>query len=256
MTSVATEVVLIGAVGELVPKRIALNSPERIAARVARPMRLLSTAAGPLVSLLTLSTDVVLRLLQVRPSQEAAVSEEEVRVLIAQGTEAGVFEEAERKLVESAFELGETRVEELMTPRPLVTWLNADEPADVAWREASKSPHGYYPVCRGELDQVVGVLSLRELAQGLLAGQRPPLAGGGSGALPKRENRRWILNRALHDVNQLLDLERLADEADEGSSLTAFAFAQLGFIELRGMRREHDYGDGPRALTQPGRVGP
>jgi len=141
-------------VGELVPKRIGLNSPERIASRVARPMRLLSTAAGPLVSFLTVSTELVLRLLQVRPSQEAAISEEEVRILIAQGTEAGVFEEAERELVESAFELGETRVEELMTPRPLVTWLDADDPPDVAWQRSLESSHSYYPVCRGELDQV------------------------------------------------------------------------------------------------------
>jgi len=163
-------------VGELVPKRIALNSPERIASRVARPMRLLSTAAGPLVSLLTVSTDLVLRLLQVRPSQEAAISEEEVRVLIAQATEAGIFEETERELVDSAFELGETRVEELMTPRPLVTWLDAAEPADVAWQKSLPASHSYYPVCRGELDQVVGVVSLRELAQQLLAGQRPKLA--------------------------------------------------------------------------------
>jgi putative hemolysin len=163
-------------VGELVPKRIGLNSPERIASRVARPMRVLSSAAGPLVSVLTISTDLVLRLLQVKPSQEAAISEEEVRVLIAQGTEAGIFEEAERELVESAFELGETRVEALMTPRPLVTWLDASEPADSAWQKLSSSPHSYYPVCRGELDHVLGVLSLRELAQQLLAGQRPKLA--------------------------------------------------------------------------------
>jgi putative hemolysin len=162
-------------VGELVPKRIGLNNPERIASRVARPMRLLSIAAGPLVSLLTVSTDVVLRMLQVRPSQEAAISEEEVRVLIAQGTEAGVFEEAERELVESAFELGETRVEELMTPRPLVDWLDADDPPDAAWQTSLDSSHSYYPVCRGELDQVVGVLSLTELAQHLLAGLRPKL---------------------------------------------------------------------------------
>jgi putative hemolysin len=125
------------------------------------------------VSVLTLSTDVVLRLLRVRPSQEAAISEEEVRVLIAQGTEAGVFEKAERELVESAFELGETRVQDLMTPRALVTWLDADDPADVAWQKSAESSHSYYPVCRGELDQVVGVLSLRELAHQLLAGQRP-----------------------------------------------------------------------------------
>lgn len=162
--------------GELVPKRLALNAPERIAALVARPMRLLATAAGPVVSLLTLSTNGVLRLLRVEPSQEAAVTEEEVRVLIAQGTEAGVFQEAERKLVESAFELGESQVRELMTPRPRITWLEVADPPEVAWQEMAEAPHGQYPVCRGELDQVVGVLALKDLAIRLVAGERPELA--------------------------------------------------------------------------------
>jgi putative hemolysin len=157
-------------VGELVPKRLALNSPELIASRVAGPMRVLSRVAGLLVSLLTVSTDVVLRVLQVRPSQEAAISEEEVRVLIAKGTEAGVIEEAERELVESAFELGETRVEELMTPRPLVTWLDADQPPDAAWQKSVESSHSYYPVCRGELDHVVGCSRLENSRSGCWLG--------------------------------------------------------------------------------------
>jgi putative hemolysin len=170
-------------VGELVPKRLALNSPERIAALVARPMRLLATLAGPLVALLTLTTDGILRVLGVRPTSDAAITEEEVRLLIAQGTEAGVFEASERELVESAFELSETQVLELMRPRPLITWLNLDAPPDAAWALIANAPHSYYPVCRGELDRVVGVLALKDVARRLLVGEpieltalvRPPL---------------------------------------------------------------------------------
>ena len=97
-------------VGELVPKRLALNSPERIAARVARPMPILATASGPVVWFLTIATDGILRLLRVRLSSETAITEEEVRMLIAEGTETGVFDESERSVVESAFDLSETRV--------------------------------------------------------------------------------------------------------------------------------------------------
>jgi putative hemolysin len=163
-------------VGELVPKRLALNAPERIATLVARPMRLLARLAGPVVLLLALTTDGVVRLLRVRPSEEAAVTEEEVRVLIAQGTEAGVFEEAERELVESAFELGETQVRELMTPRPLIDWLNLDDPPEVQWQALAALPHLHVPLCRGQLDEVVGILAVRQLVPELLAGRRPDLA--------------------------------------------------------------------------------
>ena len=162
-------------VGELVPKRLALNAPERIAVLVARPMRLLARLAGPVVLLLTLTTDGVLRLLRVRPSQEAAITEEEVRVLIAQGTEAGVFEAAERELVESAFELGEAQVRDLMTPRPRVDWLDLDDPPEVQWQALARLPHLHVPLCRGQLDDVVGILAVRQLVPELLAGRRPDL---------------------------------------------------------------------------------
>jgi len=163
-------------VGELVPKRLALNAPERIAAMVARPMRVLGVLAAPVVVLLSWTTDAVLRLLRVQPSREAAVTEEEVRVLIAEGTEAGVFEEAERELVESTFELGETQVRELMTPRPLVDWIDVEAPAEVQWAAIAELPHLHVPLCRGQLDEVVGIVIVRELVSELVAGRRPELA--------------------------------------------------------------------------------
>ena len=108
-------------VGELVPKRIARNAPEAIASAIARPMRLLATITAPLVAILTLTTEGVLRVVRVHASGEPALTEEDVRLLIVQGTEAGVIQAGERQVVEAAFELGDREVRELMTPRVLVT---------------------------------------------------------------------------------------------------------------------------------------
>ncbi|MGD9890605.1 MAG: hemolysin family protein, partial [Dehalococcoidia bacterium] len=105
-------------VGELVPKRLALQFPESLASTIARPMRVLSTVAAPVVALLSLSTDLVLRLLGVRAQAESPVSEEEIKLLIQQSTAAGVFEAAEEEMVAGIFRLGDRRVNELMVPRP------------------------------------------------------------------------------------------------------------------------------------------
>jgi putative hemolysin len=115
----------------------------------------------------------------VGPSTEAAISEEEVRVLIAQGTEAGVFEAAERELVESTFELSETEVRELMTPRALVDWVDLEDQPEEQWQALADMPHMHVPLCRGQLDEVVGILVVRELVGHLVAGRRPDLANLG-----------------------------------------------------------------------------
>lgn len=163
-------------VGELVPKRLALNNAEGIAVRVARPMAILARVAGPIVTLLTLTTEGVLRLLRVRPSADAAVTEEDVRGLLAEGARVGVFDVTEREMVESVFELGETQVRELMTPRVRVVWLDAAEPPESVWAEVAASPHSSYPVCREAIDDVIGVLSLKALTLHLLEGRPPDLA--------------------------------------------------------------------------------
>jgi putative hemolysin len=169
--------------GELVPKRIAQNAPESIAASVARPMRLLARVTAPLVAVLTLTTEGVLRVLGVHASGEPAITEEDVRLLIAQGTDAGVIQPAERDVVEGAFELGDREVRELMTPRPRVVWIDLDAGHDAAVATIVERPHGYYPVCHGELDRVAGVLASRDLLTRVLVAApfelssllRPPL---------------------------------------------------------------------------------
>ncbi len=139
-------------------------------------MRQLSRVAGPVVSLLSLTTEAVVRLLRVRLASEANVTEEDVRALLAEGQQAGVFAVAEQQLVESIFDLGQTRVWELMTPRPLIAWLDVDDPPEAVRAQVSAALHHFYPVCRGALDEVLGVVSLKDLTADILAGGRLGLA--------------------------------------------------------------------------------
>lgn len=162
-------------VGELVPKRIALNAPERIAMTVAGSMHFLSIAASPFVRLLDWSTEVMLRLLRVEKSDEPAVSEAEISALLEQGAQAGVFEAAEHDIVERLFKLGDRRVSEIMTPRRDIVWLPVDTPAEVLREHLQGHPYSRFVVTRGDLDQVLGVVHTRDLLVNLLTEQKVAL---------------------------------------------------------------------------------
>ena len=155
-------------IGELAPKRLALNSPERIAAAVAVPMRFLATIAAPIVRLLSFSTDLVLRLLGTRPSSEPPITEEEIKVLIAQGAEAGVFAESEQEMVERVFRLGDLRVSDVMTPLTEMVWLDLDDPPEQNLRKIADSHYAAYPVGQGTPDAIRGVLYAKDLLARLL----------------------------------------------------------------------------------------
>ena len=164
--------------GELVPKRLALNGAETVASRVAGPMRFLSTLASPAVWFLGVSTDAVLRLLRVRPSAEPPVSEREVEILLEEGAQAGVFEDEERDLARRALRLDDRPVRGLMTPRPMVVWLDADDPPEEHRRLIAESRHPYYPVAQGDLDDLLGVASIKDaLAQEIREGRPADLLG-------------------------------------------------------------------------------
>jgi putative hemolysin len=158
-------------IGELVPKRVALNAPERIATAVAHPMRLLSLLASPLIAFLSISTEAFLRLLRVHPSSEPPVTEEEITHLIEQGRLAGVFEETEQDLVERVFRLGDQRVSVLMTPRIDITWINIDEPVEQIHQTIIQSARSRFPVCQGTIDNVLGIVHVKELYAQLATGQ-------------------------------------------------------------------------------------
>jgi putative hemolysin len=150
-------------IGELVPKRIALTSPERIASAVAPLMYKISRVTSPAVRFLAWSTNVVFRLIPMRHSKEGNITEEEIKTLIAQGTEAGVVAETEQDMVEGVFRLGDRRVVELMTPRVDVVWLDVSESLDGVLRTVRESEFSRFPVCDGRLDQVIGVVHIKDL---------------------------------------------------------------------------------------------
>ncbi|NLG95721.1 MAG: HlyC/CorC family transporter [Chloroflexi bacterium] len=150
-------------IGELVPKRLAMSNPEGIARTVARPMQILSTITSPVVHLLSSSTEAVLRILRVKNSDDMLVTPEEITVMMEQGEQSGIFEEVETDIVESIFRLSDLRVDALMTPRTEIDWLDLDEPFEDNLRWVMESPHNNFPVARGDLDNVQGVLRGKDL---------------------------------------------------------------------------------------------
>jgi putative hemolysin len=150
-------------VGELIPKRLALHSPDQIAAAVAAPMKRLSALSSPLVRLLEGSTNGLLRLFGLRESSEPPVTEDEIKVLIEQGTRAGVFEEAEQDLIERTFHLGDRTVSELMVPRPDVIFLDLDDPPEVIKEVINSNRLSRYPVIQGVTDNVIGIVRAKDL---------------------------------------------------------------------------------------------
>ena len=149
--------------GELVPKRIALHNPERLASMLAGPMLLVSRLFKPFVWLLGRITDFTLKLMGIEPGNEPPVTEEEIQLLIDQGTQAGVFEESEHDMVEGVFSLADQRVYSLMTPRPDVVWLDIADALEEIREKLAQSNFSRFPVRQGSLDAIVGIVKARDL---------------------------------------------------------------------------------------------
>jgi putative hemolysin len=163
-------------IGELVPKRVALLNPEGVASAVARPMKLLSSLVHPIVRLLSTATEAFLKLLPKRSGESPPVTEEEIRVLMEQGAEAGVFEEHEHELVSRVFRMDDLRVTSVMTPRTDIVYLNLEEPEDVLRAHLADAPHSRFPVTRGDLDNLEGMVEVKALLGDLVAGRKIDLA--------------------------------------------------------------------------------
>jgi putative hemolysin len=161
--------------GELAPKRIALFWPERIAGRVAGPMDKLSRVATPLVRLLGASTDLVLRAVPWIRDEEPAVTADDVRVLLEQGTRAGVFLAAEQDIVENVFWLGDQRVDSVMTPRERIICVDAGASPQAQLTAMTGSPQARYVLVNGSLDAIIGVVSMKDLWPAALRGEAPDL---------------------------------------------------------------------------------
>ncbi len=163
--------------GELVPKRLALGHPERLAALVAVPLRLLSWAAVPAVRVLGGATEAVLWLLGARGLRPPPVTDEDVTGLMSEGARIGVFAEAEHDLVRRVLRLGDCRARALMTPQTEVVWIDVADPPEEIRRKVTESPHSQFPVCDGSLDRVVGLLRAKDLLARELAGRPLELRG-------------------------------------------------------------------------------
>lgn len=150
-------------VGELIPKRLALHSPERVAAAMAGPMSFISRVFTPLVWLLGKTTELALNVMGVKPSTEPPVTEEEIQLMINQGTEAGVIEESEQDMVEGIFSLSDSRVYSIMTPRTEITWIDIQDSSEEIRKKIAESPYSRFPVCQDSLDVVLGIVKARDL---------------------------------------------------------------------------------------------
>ncbi len=163
-------------IGELVPKRLALARPEVIASRMALPLELLSRLTQPIVRLLGASTDLVLRLLGARASTTEAISDEEVKLLLEEGMKAGVFHQNEPHMVESVLAFDQRPVQDIMTPREKLVFLNQEDPHEAVWHKIVVSGHSTFPVYAASRDRVVGVVSVKAIYANLAAGAGVKLA--------------------------------------------------------------------------------
>ncbi len=163
-------------IGELVPKRLALARPEVIASRMARPVDLLSRLTRPIVRLLGASTDLVLRLLGARAGAAEAISNEEVNLLLQEGMKTGVFHKSEPRMVESVLAFDQRPVQDIMTPREKVVFLNQDDPHEAVWHKIVVSGHSDFPVYAASRDRVVGMISVKAIYANLAAGVGVKLA--------------------------------------------------------------------------------
>lgn len=151
-------------IGELVPKRLGLAYTETIALWLTPTISRIARVIDPIVSLLTWTTDGVLKLLGLNTKRtETPVSEEEVNSLIEEGLHAGVFNKTEKEMVAGVLELDQLPVTALMTPRPKIVFLNLDDPDEVNWRKIVASGHSYFPVYQGNRDQVLGMVAVKAL---------------------------------------------------------------------------------------------
>jgi Hemolysins and related proteins containing CBS domains len=157
-------------IGELVPKRLALQRPEAISGLVARPMQALSRLAAPAVHVLSFSTETILRLFGVRETKMAPVTEEEVAGLVREGLQAGVFLDAESEMVESVLALDRLHVKHIMTPRTRIVWIASDESHEQVWHKIVVSNHSHFPVYDDNPDQVLGFVSVKSIYANLAAG--------------------------------------------------------------------------------------
>lgn len=149
--------------GELIPKRIALIRAERISKMVAGPIYFLAKATHPIVWLLNKVSKLFFRIFNITLSKSDAITEEEIKTLITEGTEAGTIEEAEQEIIERVFHLGDRNITSIMTHRSDIIWFNLDDNEEKIKEKILREPHSSYPICDGEVDNLKGIVSIKDL---------------------------------------------------------------------------------------------
>ncbi|HZK65832.1 MAG TPA: hemolysin family protein [Puia sp.] len=149
--------------GELIPKRIGLLMSERIARTVARPMRLLSRIGYPIVALLNWLSNLFFVVFAIKPSTDSNVTEDEIKAIINEGTEQGTIEEAEQDIIERVFHLGDRNITSLMTHRSDIIWFELHNNEEMIKEKILQEPHSVYPVCDGNIDNIKGMVAIKEL---------------------------------------------------------------------------------------------
>jgi putative hemolysin len=149
--------------GELIPKRIGLLRSEKIAKTVAGPMKFFSRIFHPFVWLLNKTSNIFFRVFNIKRIKDDAVTEEEIKTLITEGTEAGTIDEAEQEIIERVFHLGDRNITSLMTHRSDIIWFNLDDSEDKIKEKILQEPHSSYPICDGSIDNIKGIVSIKDL---------------------------------------------------------------------------------------------
>ncbi|MBX3061446.1 MAG: HlyC/CorC family transporter [Anaerolineae bacterium] len=203
-------------IGELVPKAIALSAPENVAVLTARPMRVLSRIAYPVVVLLDFSSKIVMRLLGIKETSDATVTEAEVKGMIALGTQTGEFQKIEQHMVERVFRLGDLHVAALMTPRTEIVWLNVDDDQETTRSIVVKHGFARYPVAQDSLDNVLGLVRAKDLLNRALSGQPLDL--------------RAELETPLY-IPETMSAFKILDELRKAASHTALVIDEYGGLQ-------------------------
>lgn len=157
--------------GELVPKRLAIHNPELIATILSRPMNVLAYIISPLVQILTSITDALLKIMGVKKNNEPSITEEEIRVLMGQGAEEGVIDRVEQELVENIFRLDDRRVVSIMTPRKDIIFIDIEDSHTDNFKLLANKPYSRFPVCKGGMESIIGILESKRMLQHMLAGK-------------------------------------------------------------------------------------
>ncbi len=210
-------------IGELVPKRIGQINPEGIARLVARPMHALSIASRPFVRLLAGSTSLILRLMGQHDTHGPRVTEEEIHAMLSEGSEAGVIEKSEHEMVRNVFRLDERQIGSLMVPRADLVWLDINRPLEDNLALMSESDHSRFPVCRGGLEEILGVTSAKQLFSQTLRGDAVDLT--------------LELHPPIYVPESLTGME-LLDQFRASSTHMVFVIDEYG--EVQGMVTLHD----------------